>query len=817
LQLQKNIILNNIMVSDFWNEIELYFYEALLKDENERKNFLKKLQKNKPELEREVQLLLASHFSADEFLEQSILEMEHQICAGEKIGPWKIVKEIGKGGMSTVYLAERDDGNYYSQVAIKFLHGIAPGQSLHSRLKTEQKILARLNHKNVARLLDAGIYKNGRPYFIMEYIDGLSIDIWCSRQQLNIRERLDLFIQVCEAVSYAHQRLIVHRDLKPSNILVDKEGNVKLLDFGIAKLLNDDIDEPDLSKTLTGFNFMTPEYASPEQILQNDITTATDVYGLGLLLCVLLTGSIPYNLDEKTPLQIGKIITEQVPVKPSTLITKPTPADKLFIKNFNPANTLQQFHKQLKGDLDNIILKAIRKDPVRRYNSAEQFKQDIHNYLENKPVTARPEGKLYRSKKFIQRHGISVTAAALIFIILAFSAAISIRHSRIAEFQQDIAEQRFDDVRQLANTLIFEVHDAIADLPGSTSARELIMDNALAFLDELALSERDDINLMLELAEAYRKVGHVQGNPTNANLGRRDVAVESYRRGLELVDEVIKIVPENINAWNLYAEIFENMADLQALMGNLIEADVKMSKINTIYANLAADFPDDEAQQFLYARSLLKWGDITGNPNFTNLGDPQNALQKYEEAETIFNNLYMNNPDVIQYIRFRGLIYERLGTLFEHRQFYQEALWAYEISMDMRKKFVGYDPLNTNAIRDEAIAYEKLANIQKTGGNLHLAKENYSRAFDIFSWLARSDPENVQARLSVAISHIHLGDLYYHSDSEHLNDPGTALSHFQKSREILNEILISDSASLRPRQLFDMANHRIEQLNSPGW
>ena len=801
------------MASDLWNEIERCFHEALLKNEREQEIFLEKLLEREPDVGQQVKLLLSSHYSASEFLDKSILETEHKIEPGERVGPWKIVTEIGMGGMSTVFLAERADGRFESRVAIKFIYGFAPGKTMHSRLQAEQKILARLNHRNICRLLDAGIHKNVRPYFIMEYIDGLPIDKWCNRNQLTINERLELFIQVCEAVSYAHQRLIVHRDLKPSNILVDRDGNVKLLDFGIAKLVND-TESPDLSKTMTGFHLMTPEFASPEQILQKDITTATDVYGLGLLLCTLLTGSIPYNLREKNPVELGKIITEQEPEKPSTLLTRPSHSGKSFLSFAGYKNSIYHLRKQLKGDLDNIILKALRKDPLRRYSSAEHLLQDIHHYLEKKPVSARPENKLYRAKKFIQRHTASVSAAVLVFIILAASSTISIHQARTAEAQRIVAEQRFDDVRQLANTLIFDVHDSIADLPGSTTAREMIIERALAYLDELSNNKSNDVNLMLELAEAYRKVGHVQGNPTNANLGRRDEAMQSYMNGLTLIEQIMELTPDFIEAQNLYADISENMADLLAAMGRLDESDKKMNEINTIYHTLANDNPEDGQQQFRYARSLLKWGDIIGNPNFTNLGNLQGALIKYEEAEEIFSTLYKKEPENIVYIRFQGIIYERLGTIFENQEYLEKALWAYTLSMEMRRQFVRYDPLNTNAIRDEAIAYEKLANIHKASGNLLQAKENYQRSHDVFSWLAHSDPGNVQARQSIAISHIHLGDLYLHTDNNHLNESENALNHFRQSQKILDEILTSDSASVRARQLIDIANNRIERIHS---
>lgn len=362
-----------------WEKIEEHFHNALELISTEREKYLEKLAKSNPELASLVEQLLASHFESEHFLENSIFD-DIISFPNERIGAWKIIREIGKGGMSTLYLAERADGSFSRNVAIKFLHGLAPGREMHTRMRSEQKILASLNHPHICRLLDAGIHPNGRPYFIMEYIDGLPIDKWCTSHKLSIRRRLDLFIQVYDAVSYAHQRLIVHRDIKPSNILVNKEGVVKLLDFGIAKIVGNE--KPGDSTTKAGNEVMTPEFASPEQFHNQAITTTTDVYALGQLLYLLLTDTLPFNFQNKSSYEIGKTITETEPVKPSEKISPISSVPRTSLENL----TDRQAVKHLQGDLDNIIIKTLRKKPQRRYQSAEHLKNDILNYIENKPV-----------------------------------------------------------------------------------------------------------------------------------------------------------------------------------------------------------------------------------------------------------------------------------------------------------------------------------------------------------------------------------------------------------------------------------------------
>ena len=306
------------MDSQNWDKIQDLFHTCIELSLEEQKLFIERLKKNDSAIAGEVENLLNAHHSAGTFLDDEIAD-DMFIKPGEMVGPWQIIKEIGKGGMSSVYLASRADGQFERNVAIKFLHGLLPGKEMHRRLELERNILASLQHKNIAQLLDAGFTDAGRPYFILEYIDGKPITEWCDENQIPLPDRLVVFEQVCEAVQFAHQRLIVHRDLKPSNILVDQDGNVKLLDFGIAKILEEEPHDG-VPLTRTGQLLMTPEYASPEQVQGKAITTATDVYALGLILCELLTGSLPYPVSGKNTLEIGSIISDTPPSKPSSMI-----------------------------------------------------------------------------------------------------------------------------------------------------------------------------------------------------------------------------------------------------------------------------------------------------------------------------------------------------------------------------------------------------------------------------------------------------------------------------------------------------------------
>lgn len=789
-----------------WKEVEGLFHQVCEMSPIQQQEFLDDLKKKKPAVAKEVKSMLESHLSAGSFLEESILD-ENFISKGERIGPWKILDEIGKGGMSTVYLAQRDDGTFDRKVAVKFLHGMMPGTEMYRRMLAEQKILARLQHKNIAQLYDAGITGNGRPYFILEFIDGISLVEWCNTRELDFEERLRIFEQVCEAVQFAHQRLIVHRDLKPSNILIDQDGTVKLLDFGIAKILESDA-EDDTPITRTGFFLMTPEYASPEQVKDNPITTATDVYQLGLLLCELLTGSLPYNIDGKKPLEAGAVIIGKEPTKPSTLIK--TAKSKPKIRDYSP----KKLKQRLKGDIDNIVLKALRKEPERRYDSASQMLEDIRRYRKNLPVSARPEDSLYRSKKFIQRNRTIVASAVTVLVVLIASLIYSQNQARTAERERESAQQGFEIIQDLSGTLIFDIYDNISELPGSTPSRKIIVEKALVYLDQLAANTTPDENLHLYLAEAYRKIGDVQGNPTNANLGLHREALESYQTSLNYLAPLVENDAENLSARESLAMLHGRISDVYRTLGNLAESREQMTQSLEQYDDLRNEAPDNPHILRSYALANIKMGDLLGNPNFTSLEMPVRALDYYAESEEILKPLFASNPDDVFNIRLLGLVFERIGDIYSYQGSYDEAAEYFEDSMELRKKLAEMDPSNSEALRDEAIAYEKLADVHQQNGNLNEALRNYSMSMEIFTRLAAIDPRNVQAQQSLAISYLHLGDLHYHTENFSFQNPEKALTFFNRSYEILQNVYDTDGSNIRTERLISILERRKDMIAS---
>ncbi|MEM1096022.1 MAG: serine/threonine-protein kinase [Bacteroidota bacterium] len=353
----------------------------------------------------------------------------------EQIGPYRLVEAIGRGGMGTVYRAERADGAFEQQVAIKIVHQYLSADTLR-RFHAERHILARLQHPSIARLLDGGQTSDDRPFFVLEYVDGQPITTYAERQGLSVDDRLNLFIQVCEAVRYAHQNLVVHRDLKPSNILVTPEGRVKLLDFGIAKLLDEGEVLP-MTAPLTqeGSRWLTPDYASPEQVKGEAITTASDVYQLGVLLYELLTGRRPYQLPERLRHEAARIILETQPERPSTAVTK--------VQTGTPTTTAldpTRLRRRLQGDLDVMVLTALRKEPTRRYASAEALALDLQRHLDGLPVQARPDSLGYRARKFVQRNRLGVGVAAVILLAALGAAGAILDQSRQVRDERDRAE-----------------------------------------------------------------------------------------------------------------------------------------------------------------------------------------------------------------------------------------------------------------------------------------------------------------------------------------------------------------------------------------
>jgi serine/threonine protein kinase len=358
---------------------------------------------------------------------------------GRLIGPYRIVRTIGQGGMGAVYLAERADAQYRGHVAIKLCNALFATPVAMDRLRAERQILANLDHPNIARLLDGGTTAEGMPYLIMEYIEGAPIDVYADQRQLSLRERLSLFRDVCAAVHYAHQHLVVHRDIKPSNILVTTDGRVKLLDFGIAKLL-DEANRDGLASqyTVAEQRLLSPEYASPEHIIGRPITTASDIYSLGVLLYKLLAGRLPHDFEGRTLLDLERLVATVTPESPSTKAVQtipnvPPPALVARARRMTP----EKLGRALRGDLDNIVMLALRTEPERRYRSANQFGEDIRRYLTGLPVAARRDTWRYRSGKFVRRHPFGVgVAIASVLLLAGYAATLWLQNERIRAEQE---------------------------------------------------------------------------------------------------------------------------------------------------------------------------------------------------------------------------------------------------------------------------------------------------------------------------------------------------------------------------------------------
>ncbi len=442
----------------------------------------------------------------------------------QRVGPYRIVRRLGEGGQGAVFEAVRADGSFDQRVAIKIVKWEMDSETTRGQFRRERQILAGLEHPHIARLLDGGETEAGAPYLVMEYVEGQPLTEATAGWPL--ARKLEMFLEVAGAVAFAHRNLIVHRDLKPANILVTNEGTPKLLDFGIAKLVDNDA-----QRTRTAVQALTPEYASPEQVRGLAITTASDVYSLGVVLYQLLTERKPYQLNTMTLLEMDQVICQQAPEPPG-----------------------------LGDELDYILLMALRKEPERRYESVERFAEDVVRYMENRPVRARPDSVSYRVRKYARRNWVALSAATIALTGICGGAGLAV-------YQARRAEHRFQQVRVLANTFLFDFDREIQQVPGTTKARELLVKTALQYLDELARDGSADAGLASELAQAYMSVGDVQGMTGLPNLGRPADAIASYRKAEATARGAVAREPGNVAHVRRLATCLARMSFLQAATG----------------------------------------------------------------------------------------------------------------------------------------------------------------------------------------------------------------------------------------------------------
>jgi serine/threonine protein kinase len=543
---------------DQWQALSPYLDQALAMTGDERAAWLSSLGEKDPALAAQLGTLLDEHrvLAQEGFLENRRWALPNSTgLAGQTLGSYTLISQIGQGGMGSVWLARRSDGRFERQAAVKFVNIALAGGATEERFKREGSILGRLTHPHIAELLDAGISSAGQPYLILEYVDGPTIDQYCDQHKLDLEARVRLFLDVLAAVAHAHANLIVHRDIKPSNVLVTIGGEVKLLDFGIAKLLEGE-GQTGAATLLTheGGSALTPQYAAPEQLTGGPITTTTDVYGLGVLLYLLLTGQHPTGPGPYSPAELVRAIGETEPARASG--TNASAGDKTIAEK--RGTTPEKLRRQLSGDLDTIVGKALKKNPQERYASVTGFADDLQRYLKHKPISARPDTLAYRSAKFLRRNRIAVclTATALALVIGSLSMGLF-----VANRERKVAEHRFAQVRQLANKFI-ELDNKIRGLPGSTKVRMQMVSDSLQYLTSLSSEAHVDNDLALEIAYAYVRVAHAQGDPTSPNLGQFAEAEKSLEQAENFVDGVLSKYPSNPRALFIAATIAHDRMNL---------------------------------------------------------------------------------------------------------------------------------------------------------------------------------------------------------------------------------------------------------------
>ncbi len=770
-------------------------------------------------LRAEVESLLSQTTTGFDQVVKEASNRDTPLTAGRRIDRYEIIRELGRGGMGAVYLAKRADGEFDKQVAIKLLKRGTDTDEILRHFSAERQILARLEHPNIARLLDAGTTSDGLPYFVMEYVEGVPITSYITT--LGLSERLKLFQAVCSALSYAHRNLVIHRDLKPGNVLVTKEGEVKLLDFGIAKLVQA-TEQSQPQVTMTMFRVMTPEYASPEQLSGAPITTQSDVYSLGVLFYELLTGSRPYRLKTRKPEEIAQAITKHEPQRPST--TTREGSEPAVIAG-----------KALRGDLDNIVLKALRKEPERRYASVDEFSDDIRRHLAGLPVRARKDTTAYRARKFIRRHKTGVAAAAIVVLAL-IAGVIS------TTWQARRAEKRFNQVRSLAHSVLFNYHDKIAALPGSTAVREQLVKDALSYLNNLASEAGNDKGLLRELASAYEKVGQIQGNSYYVNLGDATGAMASYKKSLAIRDRLLAAEPRSVELQEGDADSHEGVGDMYYTIGDLPAGLASYERASNLRQSVTRASPDNTDYRLELSQLYTKLGDIKGMEGYDNLGDPVGAVDYYRKAQDLLESLVATNPaDLV--IRGRraevlchlGMLYDVTGnvaaalaiggqaiaeleqlaatepnnsdhhylllaayasqrySLVDNNQLAEAIAQSRKVIADL-ETMAARDPKDVRMRRNISVTYNALGIDLLKQGDIPAAVQQHEKALAISQDILEKNPESEESRADVAFTLRRLGEAQAAS-----GDNQSALNNYRQALSLRQSSATADPSNARAR------------------
>ncbi len=710
------------MTPERWAKVTHLFGDAAELPAGERGAFLDAHCGNDAELRAEVETMLRSDAGAGKFLETNAAAALDSRQSGARVGPWLLERLIGQGGMGAVWEASRADGSFRQRAALKFVRGgLEP--VVAKRFLGERQILAGLAHPNIGRLLDGGTAPDGTPYLAMEFIDGVPLDVYCREEKPSLAQRLRVFLQVCAAVSYAHQRLIVHRDLKPPNVLVTRAGVPMLLDFGVARMLDASGTAEASSLTRAAPAGLTPAYASPEQIRGEPVTTASDVFSLGVVLYELVSEVRPFGAEARSAETIVKSVLEDEPKRPSTVTAG----------------------LRFGADLDSVVLKALEKDPSRRYGSVDLFAEDVRRFTTGQPVEAYEASFFYRAKKLVLRNRGPSALLALLMISLLVGISATSWQAHVASVERARAEKRFADVRALANSLIFEIHDAILYLPGATEARAKITRKAVEYLDDLAKEDHDDPQLDRELAAGYQKVAEAMNYSSAANLGDVEGAAKNYARALALREKLGK-------APSAPAEDRAALAGLRGSLGvSLLEqGEVKLALLTTqealeIRRSVLAGNPSDPELRRAAANTENYLADI-----LTEAGDLRGALAAYQHVLSEYTALVALDPKSAKH-RW-GLICSESNVAEVQRKLAdpKAARAGIERALSLNTALAVDRPDHYSVLSGFGNFHQSLGELWLEAGDFPAARAAFDRARSFRKGLAERDPRDNEAALLLA-------------------------------------------------------------------
>ena len=767
-------------MSDDWKIIEAAFSKAIELDEEARKTFLTTFKSRHPALLEQLEGLLAADADDRELLGPiaaavgSLTSETKDPWLGRSIGPWRLTERIGEGGMGTVFLAQRSDDEYEQTAALKLMTSRMRSRDAVVRFRAERQFLAKLTHPNIAHLLDGGSTDDDQPYLAMEYIEGLPIDQYCDDRRLDVASRLKLFSKVCDAVEYAHRNLIVHRDLKPTNILVDERGEPKLLDFGIAKLLDTHGIEQTQALTREGMLMLTPEYASPEQVRGEPPSITTDVYALGVLLFRLLTGHSPYGTSRLSALELEKAIVSKDPLRPSTIVSMP-----IEVTDEVPATTAQQLSRQrrtsperlrkrLVGDLDNVVLKTLQKDPARRYETVAQLRDDVRNFLASRPVIARPDSVGYRARKFLQRNWLPVSAVSI--FVLTVGGLISFYTVQLAN-ERDEARLQAERAEQVTDFLtgLFEEASPAKNFGEPMDARELLDTGAAKITDEL--DDQPELRAMLTqtIANTYvtmrenraaRDFLEPMMGTFSGELGEQDPAYLRLQRELGNAtlyvgdrSEAKEILEANYAAWQ--ATVAPDSYDM----------GIAEQRLGAVYSH--NNEPEAAAQHLLTAIDILRDYVDDDPASLTNTmmqyGVELRRQNRFEEEEAVLREAMAIQAQCCgqEQVAYANLV-NNLGNNFYTRGMHQRAAAQFREVTRLNHLLFGENGVGyANSLMNLANAMKETGDIEGALETQIRGREIYGRGYGLDSVAYAYASENI-ANYLMELARYEEAETHYH-------------------------------------------------------